>query len=173
VVLNTDDNCESWFDRFEEELVADGKSGAFGASLGIPFNESDQYSYLEEAEMMAYVDAKRFDVAVCNEDLYRFLLAQSACLPLDDALPSDMTEELLASGQLLYDAQNLQEDLNGETNPDDGVYGYYGIDLSGTAFYEEYNTPSSGDSEPLYAVVIANTENLDDSITLLRALLDE
>jgi hypothetical protein len=170
-VLNTDDSCQDWFDSFEEKLTADGKSGAFKAILGLNFNESDQYSYVEEAEVMAYVDSKRFDVAVCNEDLYRFLLAESACLTLDTALPADMADELMASGKLLYDSANLQEDIEGNVDPDDGVPGYYAIDLSGTAFYESYNTPSSGDPEPLYAVIIANTEHLDDSVTLLRELL--
>jgi hypothetical protein len=172
-VTNTEADCSGWFDDFGDELTADGKGGAFRVNLDQPFDPENSYFYLQQAEVMAYVTNKKVDVAICTEDLYRFLLAQNVCLALDTALPDDMSESLLADGRLLYDTANLQEDDSGNVDPADGIDGYYGIDLSGTDFYEKYNTPADGEPQPLYAVMLYNTEHIDDGITLLRALLDD
>jgi hypothetical protein len=170
-VLNTDDDCSGWFDDFEKELKSDGKSGAFRANLDQPYDPENSYFYIEQAEVMTYVTNQRVDVAICKEDLYQFLLQQDVCLPLDTALPTDMADALLSDGSLLYDTAGVSEDSYSNTESAAGTDGYYGIDLSGTDFYRKYNTPEEGEPQPLYAVVMYNTDHLEDSITLLQALL--
>lgn len=170
VVLNTEDNCRSWFDKFTKELKADGKPGKVDINLDQPFDYDNKYYYIQELEVMTTISSFRMDIAVCGKDMYSYLLALNACMPLDKALPKDLTDSLSDSKKLVYDTANLKIDENGKVNPKDGIDGYYAVDLSGTEFYNLYNQTEDG-KEPLYAVIISNTEHLEDSIKLLRALL--
>lgn len=166
VVLNTEDDCGSWFRAFAQELKADGKSGDIDVNLDQPFDYDNRYSYLYEIEVMTTISSQRMDIAVCGADMYRYLLALNACLSLDTALSGDLASYLSAQGMLCYDTANLTEDENGAVNLEDGIDGYFAIDLSGTEFYETYNQSK----EPLYAVIISNTAHLEDCEKLLRAL---
>lgn len=170
VVLNTEDNCSSWFDKFTEELVSDGKPGKVDINLDQPFDYDNKYYYVQELEVMTTVSSMRMDIAICGKDMYSYLLALNACLPLDRSLPEDLVNSLLGNNKLIYDTANLKIDKNGNVNPEDGIDGYYAVDLSGTEFCSLYNQTEDA-KEPLYAVIISNTEHLEDCVKLLRALI--
>lgn len=172
VVLNTDDNCSSWFREFTRELQSDGRKGDVDVNLDQPFDYDNMYYYVQEIEIMTTVSSARMDIAICGPDLYSYLLALNACLPLDASLSPDLRAALTESGRLVYDTANLTIDKSGNVNPTDGIDGYYAIDLSDTIFDSKYNQPEEkDDAEPLYAVIIANTEHLDDCEALIRALI--
>lgn len=166
VVLNTEDNCQRWFDDFGAALTADGKPGALDVNLDQPFDYDNMYYYVQEAEVMTTISSGRMDVAICGEDMYSYLLALNACLPLDEALPEEMADAL--SGQMVYSTANLTVGEDGQVDPADGIDGYYALDLTQTEFAAQYNQGEG--SGPLYGVVISNTEHLEDSFALLRAL---
>lgn len=174
VVLNNDSSCERWFRQFAEDLASDGKPGKVDISLDQPFDYDNQYYYVQELEVMATVSSGRMDLAVCGPDMYSYLLAINACMPLDKALPGDLSARLMGNGKLVFSTANLTQDEHGSVNPADGIDGYYAVDLSGTAFYDAYNQPADGkEQEPLYAVIISNTEHMEDCEELLNALLKE
>ncbi|WP_160560672.1 hypothetical protein [Parablautia muri] len=170
VVLNTDENCSPWFQSFIESLQSDGKPGAVDINLDQPFDYGNMYYYVQEIEVMTTISSGRMDMAICSQDMYSYLLALNACLPLDQALSKELVSSLLAAGKLVYDTANLQQDKNGNVNPADGIDGYYAVTLSETEFSNLYNRTEDG-TEPLYAVIISNTEHLDDCESLLRALI--
>lgn len=172
VVLNTEDDCSVWFHRFTQALKSDGAEGDVDVNQDQPFDYDNRYAYLYEVEVMTAISAKRMDVAVCNADMYCYLLALNACLPLDTALSDDLVSELLSRDMLCYDTANLTEDENGEVNLADGIDGYFAIELSDTEFGRTYNQTDE-EAEPLYAVIIANTEHFSDSEALVRALVVE
>lgn len=171
VVLNTEDNILPWFDSFAETLKADGKPGSVDLNQDQPFDYDNRYYYLHEIEVMTTISSGRMDVAVCNEDMYSYLLALNACMPLDTALSGSLAASLADSGKLVCDTAGLMIDENGNTSPEDGIDGYFAVDLSGTGFYETYNRTETG-AEPLYAVIISNTEHLADCEAFLTALLE-
>lgn len=171
VVLNTEDDCSEWFDKFTKGLKSDGKPGKVDINLDQPFDYDNKYYYIQELEVMTTVSSMRMDIAICGKDMYSYLLALNACLPLDKSLPKSLADSLLENNKLVYDTANLQVDENGNIDSKDGIDGYYAVDLSGTNFYNLYNQTEEG-KEPLYAVIISNTEHLEDSIKLLRTLLE-
>ena len=170
-VLNTGDNILPWFESFADTLKADGKPGSVDLNQDQPFDYDNRYYYLHEIEVMTTISSGRMDVAICNEDMYGYLLALNVCLPLDQALSQSLASSLADSGKLVYDTANLTIDENGNTSPEDGIDGYFAVDLSGTGFYEAYNKTENG-TEPLYAVIISNTEHLADCESFLTALLE-
>lgn len=183
-VLNTEDSCIYWFHQFEKELSSDGKPGELELNEDQPFDYDNSYYYLHEIEVMTSVAAQRIDVAICNEDMYSYLLAINACQSLDEVLPDDLYANLTERGMIDYNTANLQMDENGEIDEADGIDGYYAVNLEGTEFEERYNKPEeqidvqtgaaqAGTDAPLYAVILSNTEHLDDSITLIHALTQE
>lgn len=171
-VLNNQEDCSFWFHQFTEELTADGAPGSVEVNLDQPFDYDNRYYYMHEIEVMTTISSGRMDFAVCGEDMYSYLLALNACLPLDRGLSEESASLLADSGKLVYDTANLKIDENGNVNEADGIDGYYAVDLSGSEFYDTYNRPKDGEAEePLYAVIISNTEHLRDCETLLRALI--
>lgn len=168
VVLNTEDNCQAWFDDFGKALAADGKPGALDVNLDQPFDYDNMYYYVQEAEVMTTISSGRMDVAICGEDMYSYLLALNACLPLDEALPRDMADAL--SGQMVYSTANLTVGEDGQVDLTDGIDGYYAMDLTGTEFADQYN--QGAEAGPLYGVIISNTEHLEDSVALFQALFE-
>lgn len=171
VVLNTDDYCQDWFRDFTKELAADGNPDKVDVNYDQPFDYDNMYYYVMEMEVMTTVASQRMDVAVCGEDMYSYLLALNACMPLDQALPADLLDQV--SDRLVYSTANLKIDEDGNTDPSDGIDGYFALDLEGTDFETRYNQPGRFDEEdpgPLYAVVISNTDHQEDSFALLRAL---
>lgn len=169
VVLNTEDDCGAWFRKFTQELKSDGKEGDVDVNQDQPFDYDNRYAYLYEVEVMTAISSQRIDVAICGADMYRYLLALNACLPLDTALPNDLVSYLMERDMLCYDTANLTEDENGDIALIDGIDGYFSVDLSGTEFEKTYNQTDEND-EPLYAVIIANTQHLADSEALIEAL---
>lgn len=174
VVLNTEDDCSLWFHNFEKKLKSDKKPGALDVNQDQPFDYDNMYYYVQEMEVMTTVSSGRMDVAICGEDMYSYLLALNACLPLDEALSADLIDQLQNSGQLVQSTAGLQEDENGNVDLSQGTDGYFAIELSDTEFGQTYNQPTEEDGEsPLYAVIISNTDHLEDSVSLIHALLEE
>ena len=172
MVLNNDAACGPWFSRFTDELKSDGKPGKVDVNLDQPFDYDDQYYYVQELEVMTTVSSRRMDIAICGPDMYSYLLAINACMPLDKGLSPSLAGSLAENGKLVFDTANLTQDKQGNVNPADGIDGYYAADLSGTAFYDTYNQPKDGEEqEPLYAVIISNTDHMEDCEALLRAIL--
>lgn len=172
-VLNTEDSCVYWFHQFEKKLAADGKPGDIELNEDQPFDYDSSYYYLYEIEVMTTVSSGRMDVAICNADMYEYLLAINACMSLDEALPEDLYTDLNARGMIDSNTANLQMDENGEIDESQGIDGFYAVNLEGTEFEERYNQTEDGEDAPLYAVIISNTEHLDDSISLIRTLTQE
>ena len=170
VVLNTEDDCSVWFRKFAQELESDGKEGDVDVNQDQPFDYDNRYYYLYEVEVMTTISSKRMDVAICGADMYRYLLALNACLPLDTALSEDLVSYLSTHEMLCYDTANLTEDENGNVDFADGIDGYFAVNLSGTEFEKTYNQTKEK-KEPLYAVIIANTQHLADSVALIQALV--
>lgn len=170
VVLNTEDDCSVWFRKFAQELESDGKEGDVDVNQDQPFDYDNRYYYLYEVEVMTTISSKRMDVAICGADMYRYLLALNACLPLDTALSEDLVSYLSTHEMLCYDTANLTEDENGNVDFADGIDGYFAVNLSGTEFEKTYNQTKEK-KEPLYAVIIANTQHLEDSEALIQALV--
>jgi hypothetical protein len=171
VVLNTDDDCSTWFEPFEKDLLSDGKEGAFSVNTDQPFDYDNMYYYVQEAEVMTTISSGRMDVAVCGEDMYSYLLALNACLALDEYLPDDMLSSLSESGSLVYSTANLKSDSAGNIDESQGIDGYFAVNLSGTAFDDAFNSPENSEKEPLYLVIISSSEHLEDSIALLKYML--
>ncbi len=171
VVLNTEDDCSRWFDKFTEELTSDGKPGKVDINLDQPFDYDNKYYYVQEIEVMTTISSMCMDIAICGKDMYSYLLALNACMPLDKALSGSLADYLADNKKLVYDTANLQQDKNGNVNLEDGIDGYYAVDLSGTEFYNLYNQTEE-EEEPLYAVIISNTEHLEDCEKLLMALIE-
>ncbi len=170
-VLNSEESCRPWFDAFTEMLTADGKQGSVDVNLDQPFDYDNRYYYLHEIEVMTTISSGRMDLAVCNADMYSYLLALNACLPLDAALSPDLVSLLRERGILVRDTANLTLDENGNVSPEDGIDGYFAVDLTGSSFADTYDRTKNG-REPLYAVIISNTEHLADCETLLAALAE-
>jgi hypothetical protein len=171
VVLNTDDDCADWFDSFENELLSDGKSGAFSINTDQPFDYDNMYYYVQEIEVMTTISSGRMDVAICGEDMYSYLLALNVCLPLDEFLPDDELETLSENGNLVYSTANLQKDSSGDVDLSQGIDGYFAVNLEGTEFDDTFNSPIDSEKEPLYLIIISTSDHLDDSMALLEYML--
>jgi hypothetical protein len=171
VVLNTDDDCAEWFDSFENDLLSDGKKGAFSINTDQPFDYDNMYYYVQEIEVMTTISSGRMDVAICGEDMYSYLLALNVCLPLDEYLPDDMLSALSESGNLVYSTANLQKDSSGDVDLSQGIDGCFAVSLDGTEFDGLYNSPEASEKEPLYLIIISTTDHLDDSMALLEYML--
>lgn len=173
-VLNTEADCSPWFRDFEDKLKKDGIPGDVDINQDQPFDYDNQYYYLHELEVMTTVSSQRMDVAICNADMYEYLLAINACLPLDTALPEELYLSLCEREMLDYNTANLQYDEYGQLDSSTGIDGCYAVSLKGTAFANQYNQPDDGaESLPLYAVIVSNTEHLEDSIALIQSLVKE
>ncbi|MBQ6392193.1 MAG: hypothetical protein IJH60_01655 [Eubacterium sp.] len=176
VVLNTSDYCDAWFDDFTKKLKADGKPGAVDVNQDQPFDYSNRYYYVQEIEVMTTISSRRMDVAVCGPDMYHYLLALNACMPLDQVLSEDLVNSLKGKGNLVESTANIKQNEDGSPDESEAVRGYFAVDLSGTSFGKLYNEnqelEEGEEKAPLYAVIISNTNHLDDSIKLVEALCE-
>ena len=123
-VLNTDDTCIYWFRQFEKELTSDGKPGLVDFNEDQPFDYDDSNYQLYEIEVMSTVASQRMDVAICNADMYEYLLAINACASLDEILPEDLYTELSERDMIEQGTANLQIDEYGEVDESVGIDGY-------------------------------------------------
>lgn len=171
VVLNTEEDSQPWFSSFTEKLQSDGKPGAVDINFDQPFNINNPYHNIHEIEVMSTISSERMDVAVCREDLYRYLLSLNACFPLDQCLSKDLYQTLSEEGKLVYDTAGLTADKDGSIKAEGGIDGYYAVDCSGSQFFTLYC--ASTNDEPLYAVIISNTSHLEECNALIRALTEE
>ena len=174
VVLNNDLYCDDWFDSFTDSLKKDGKPGEVDVNQDQPFDYDNSYYYVQEIEVMTTVSSRRMDVAVCGPDMYSYLLAINACMPLDSVLPEALSASLMKEGKLVKSTANLKQDKDGSTDESQGIEGYFAVDLSDTEFGRIYNEDQKLEDDeekaPLDAVIISNTDHLEDSITLVSAL---
>ncbi len=156
-VLEGTESCEEWFGGFYEELKKDGKTGEVILDEDFFYDAENSYIQMMQAELMAMVSAQRLDVAVCGKDMYEYLLSINACMEMDELWGPDKPSEMVfAEG----------EPAQGEGKP--AVKGDYAAVLTGSAFSKKYNSQAEG---PLYAVVISNTEHIDDAKSLLKAIM--
>lgn len=170
-VLNTENDCSPWFNDFTEKLTSDGQKGDVDLNQDQPFDYDNSYYYMQELEVMTTISSYRMDIAVCNQDMYTYLLALNACLPLDSALPSDLYQSLSDADRIDHNIANLQIDENGQIHEEEGIKGDFAVRLNGTSFTDRYNQPEDGsEEEPLYAVIISNTERIDDCCALIQEL---
>lgn len=173
VVLNRETDCRDWFSSFTEKLQSDGKPGTVDLNFDQLFDRNNSYYDLHQLQVMTTVSAGRMDAAVCGEDLYRYLLSLNACLPLDRGLTEDLYRSLENRGMLVYGTANLTADESGHVDPAEGIPGYYAVDLTGSEFYELYGRGGEGlEDQPLYAVIISNTEHPEDCQALIQALAE-
>lgn len=162
VVLNNQDiSCASWFRAFEKELKADGLPGDLDMNEDNPFDYENRYFQVMEARVMTTISSGRMDAAICNEDMYSYLLALNACMPLDELVPE-------YSDNMVQSTAGLRINPDGSVDDTQAQEGCFALELGGTAFGKEYNTDLEA---PLYAVIISNTEHLDDAVTLIRCLM--
>lgn len=168
-VLNTDRFCSSWFDDFEKELQKDGNETPIQLNEEQPFDYDDMYYYVEELEIQVSVSYNRMDVAICGPDMYSYLLKMNACYPLDELLPEEDFKEMEQEGMLDYNTANLRENEDGSIDDSNAEEGYFAVDISDTSFGKEYNKDSN---DPLYAIIIVNTEHTEDSVRLIQALCE-
>jgi len=172
VTLNADyDHSEEWFDIFTEELTSDGQPGLVEINNDQPFDYDNMYSYVQEMKIMTQVSSQLIDVAICNSDLYSYLLALNACASLDEVLPEDLYNELSEQGVILYETAGIHILEDGTEDTSDTVNCYFGIRMTDTNFARTYD--ENTENAPLYCVIIRNTAHMDDSIALIRALFEE
>ena len=173
-VLNTDQSCRGWFQDFGRDLSADGKRGALDLDEDQPFDYDNLYYYVQEIEVQTKVASQRIDVAIGGPDLYDYLLAIKACAPLDSSLPADLADSLMQQGLLVKSTAGITINPDGTPDTAGAVDGYFAADISDTAFGRQYNTQQQTEegepSAPLYAIIISNTDHMEDAITLLRSL---
>jgi hypothetical protein len=172
VVLNTNKDCSVWFRDFEKELKSDGKPYDFGLNLDQPFNSDNMYHYVEEIKVQSTVSAGRMDVAVCGPDMYEYLLKMNTCTPIDQVFSDEEITSFKNLNMLVKSTAGLIEDDDGNVDDSKAVDGYFALDISNTKFGETYNNKKDTD-DPLYAIIILNTEHLEDSLTQVRALVSE
>lgn len=171
VVLNTEEDPTPWFNRFEEDLKKDGKPGAFDLNKDQPFDPENTYFNLMQVEVQAMVSSYRMDVAICGPALYEFLLYMNACYPLNDALAPEDFAKLQDSGRLVEGTANLKYNKDGSIDDSEAVKGLYAIDISDTEFGKTYNNDGEN-TDPLYAILLINTKNMEDSLTLLHQIAE-
>ena len=166
-VLNTNENCSSWFKPFFKELAADGNKAACDLNLDQPFDYDNKYYYVQELEVMTTISSQRMDVAICGPDMYEYVLSLNACLPLD-TIPE------LEGCTLVESTAGVRYNDDGTLDETDAVTGFFAIDISDSAFGQEYNEnqdlEEGEEKAPLYALIISNTDHLEDSVTLLKEL---
>lgn len=174
VVLNNEEYCDDWFDPFFNELKKDGKKGACDLNQDQPFDYDNIYYYVQELEVQTTVSSRRMDVAVCGPDMYEYLLSIKACMPLDTAFNDQLTDSLIQKGMLKKDKAGITINPDGSLNEDEAEEGFYAIDISNTAFGQKYNKKQKleegEEPAPLYAIIISNTDHLEDSKKLVEAL---
>lgn len=169
-VLNTDKDCQSWFDDFYEELSKDGKPDELDLNQDQPFDYDNSYYYLQELEVMTTISSLRMDVAICGPDMYSYLLALNACADMTEVLDEETVNSLKDADMLCYDTANITVNKDGTTDDSNAVDGYFAIDLSNTSFGHNYNDGNE-DNAKLYVAIIRNTKHLDDSKKLIRKLI--
>lgn len=170
-VLNTEKDCKPWFDRFEKELASDGKPYGINLNTDQPFDYDDTYYYLHEVEVQTSVASHRMDVAICGQDMYDYLLLMNACYNLDDVFTSTEQKTLEDSGMLVTSLANRKMSNDGSYDDSEAIQGHFSIDISNSSFGKDYNEDGKN-KEPLYAVLIINTQNKEDGISLLRTISD-
>lgn len=175
VVLNNEMRCQSWFDGFFDELQADGNKARCDLNEDQPFDYHNKYYYVQELEVMTTISSQRMDVAVCGPDMYEYVLALNACMPLDTALSDSTMKSLEDKGMLVTSTAGLRYNDDGTLDESDAVDGIFAIDITNTEFGHEYNDKQKledGETNaPLYAIIITNTEHTEDSVKLIEALI--
>lgn len=175
VVLNNEMRCERWFKDFFKDLQSDGDKARCELNEDQPFDYHNKYYYVQELEVMTTISSQRMDVAICGPDMYSYVLALNACMPLDTVLSDSEMKELNDKGMLITSTAGIRYNDDGTLDESDAVEGIFAIDISDTEFGRKYNDKQDledGESKaPLYAIIITNTEHTNDSVKLLETLI--
>ncbi|MCQ2491537.1 MAG: hypothetical protein MJ087_00685 [Lachnospiraceae bacterium] len=169
-VLNTEETDASpWFKNFETELLKDGITNHGGVRVDYdqPFDYDNSYYYIMELEVQTKVSSRRIDVAVCNADMYKYLLAINAGYDLKEVLPEEDIKALEKNKQLVYDTAGIRINEDGSLDKTDAEDGYFAIDLTKSEFGQKYNT-KGGNKDHLYVMIIKNAKHVEDSIKLVQ-----
>lgn len=170
VVLDNNEDCSAFFTELEGELE-DGYKGCIHLNQDQPFDYENKYYYVQEIEVMTTISSYKMDAAICGPDMYSYLLAIDACMPVDESLPDEIVSKLKKEDRLVYSTANLRIKENGETDDSEAKDGFFAVDLTDTQFDLTYHLPEEGKlKEPLYAVIISNTDNLNDCIKMINKL---
>lgn len=147
------------FDHDKEEMIID-------ANYQIDINATDQYSQMNVQKVFMNVAAETLDVMICDEPFMQLTRAQDCAYDLSQILPKDMIEK--------YEDRFVWYDFPKEEVGED----YYEEEYAGrvealcvevTDFAKVKNTNMFKDKKA-YALIIANTKNLDNAIGFLRYL---
>lgn len=175
VALNNDEICSEWFDEFYRELSADGDTTPLDVNEDQTFDAQNTYYYIQELEVLTTVSSGRMDAAICGPDMYEYLLALRACMPLDTLAPAETFEQWKERGIVDKNISGIQISSGGKRSTAETTEGYYALDISNTEFGKKYNKKEQSllDQEaaaPLYFVVISNTLRHDDCLSLAEAI---
>lgn len=166
-VLDHDTDCSEWFAEYSALQKTDGRTFRLDLNQDQPFDYGNPNFQVYEVEVLTKISSHLMDVAICNADLYSYLLAINACLPLDTVLPASLADSLKEEGSLTEATANLQMDKYGKVDESQGIPGFYAIHLTSGSFSDRFYRDQQG---PMYAVIISNTEHTEQSIRLLEAL---
>ncbi len=147
------------YDEKEEKVEID-------ADFLIDIYAGDQYNQASIQKVFLNVTSKDLDVLLCDEDFMKLTRAQDCTMDLSTVLPSEMLEKY-EDKLIWYDfpIEEVGEDYYEEQYA--GRYEAVAIDV--TEFAKIKNTDMyQGDSA--YAIIIPNTENLENAIAFLEYL---
>lgn len=174
VVLNNDDYCTSWFKDFADELASDGDATPIEVNEDQPFDYDNTYYYVQELEVMTTISSMRMDAAVCGPDMYDYLLALNACMPLDSIASAEDFDNWKKQGIVMHNTAGLIITRDGKIDDTNAVEGNFALDISDTEFGRTYNKKQKLDQgetpAPLYYVIISNTEKQADCLKLAECI---
>lgn len=147
------------YDEKEEELLID-------ANYQIDINATDQYTQVNVQKVFMFVAAESLDVMLCDESFMQLTRAQDCAFDLTTVLPEDMLEKY-EDKLVWYDfpIEEVGEDYYEEEYA--GRVEALSIDVSDFAKVKNTNMFQG---KKAYALIIANTKNLDNAIGFLRYL---
>lgn len=174
VVLNNDQYCDAWFNRFEKELKSDGQKGDLDLNQDQPFDYDNMYYNVQELEVMTTISSYRMDVAICGPDMYSYLLALDVCQDLREVFTAEEIASWQQEGILTEGTAGITINPDGSENMDDATQGIFALNLSDRNFGQEYNQgqvlEEGEDMAPLYAIIINNTSHMEDCKKLLKEI---
>lgn len=146
--------CRPWLEQFGTELSQSGHAGLVEMDESITFAQDAGTLPSEQAEVRAYYEAGVADTAICNEDLYQYLLSMGALAEWDTVLTPEQ-QQMLAAREVRSTPYLIEgrDDLT-----DVQVEGWYALTVEGTAFAETYDAQNT----PLYCCVFANSPHVEN-----------
>lgn len=169
-VTDRETDFSEWFDEFAAEESSATKKCKISLNQDQPFDYTSNNYQVYELEVLTKISANLMDVAICNKDMYSYLLAINACASLDTLLNDEYLEQLKNKRRLNYETANLQIQEDGSVDETQGIPGYYAIKVEKKDFSK--HLPASEDSDTLYVVFIKNSCHTDQGIRLLKKITE-